>query len=271
MPSPRSLIWDSFTKLDANSSRCCECSSVIKTKKFSTTGLRSHMRRIHPVKFQIMESQRNLNASSSSEQSESLKEKDVLANKSSPSSSEDDFHTIKRFDQVTSTIERLLKQEDFSLSEDSLMEDINGEDEDPLNHTDLTKSDSEFGYTDTSFDESLNTKEIEGLMSAIEKKKKEIHETTDNKNRNLENEDFANVPINQIIAENSLLKKNATKSDTEINFLQKVNFLLMEMKELKKENEQLKSGHQNEIEMIKKKHKQQLAKMASLIQEFNSE
>ena len=79
------------------------------------------MRRIHPVKFQIMESQRNLNASSSSEQSESLKEKDVLANKSSPSSSEDDFHTIKRFDQVTSTIERLLKQEDFSLSEDSLM------------------------------------------------------------------------------------------------------------------------------------------------------
>ena len=62
----------------------------------------------------------------------------------------------------------------------------------------------------------------------------------DNKNRNLENEDFANVPIKQIIAENSLLKKNATNSDTEINFLQKVNFLLMELKELKNENEQLK-------------------------------
>ena len=45
----------------------------------------------------------------------------------------------------------------------------------------------------------------------------------------------------------------------------------MELKELKNENEQLKSGHQNEIEMIKKKHKQQLAKMALLIQEFNSE
>ena len=121
MPSPRSLIWDSFTKLDANSSRCCECSLVIKTKKLSTTGLRSHMRRRHPVQFQIMESKINLNGNSSSEHSESLKEKDVLANKSSPSSSEDDFHAIKRLDQVTSTIERLLKQEDFSLSENSLM------------------------------------------------------------------------------------------------------------------------------------------------------
>ena len=110
-------------------------------------------------------------------------------------------------------------------------------------------------------------------MSAIEKKKKEIHETMDIKNRNSANEDnnFGNAPINQIIAENSLLKKQATKSHNDISFLQKVNYLLMEMKELKNENEQLKSVHQNEIEMMKKKHKQQLAKMASLIQEFNSE
>ena len=138
MPSPRSLIWDGFTKLDINSSQCCECSIVIKTKKFSTTGLRSHMRRRHPVKFQIMESKRNLNGSSSSEHSDSLKEKDVLATKSSSSSSEDDFHAIKRFDQVMSTIERLLKQEDFAVSEESLMEDMAGDDEDtfkgPLPH-----------------------------------------------------------------------------------------------------------------------------------------
>ena len=277
MPSPRSLIWDSFTKLDANNSQCCECSINIKTKNFSTTGLRSHMRRRHPVKFNIMEKKRILNASDSSENSESLKEKDVLAARSSPSSSEEEFHAIKKFDQVTSNIERLLKQEDFSLADESLaeespMEDMEGDD-DTFNHTDMTKSDSEFGYTDTSFDESLNTNELAGLMSAIEKKKKEIHETMDIKNRNSANEDnnFGNAPINQIIAENSLLKKQATKSHNDISFLQKVNYLLMEMKELKNENEQLKSVHQNEIEMMKKKHKQQLAKMASLIQEFNSE
>ena len=76
----------------------------------------------------------------------------------------------------------------------------------------------------------------------------------------------------QLELENSNLKKKVNSSSSEIHFLQKVNFLLMEMKELKNENEDLKlnisqinSRHQNEIEQLKILHQNQLSKITVLI------
>ena len=79
----------------------------------------------------------------------------------------------------------------------------------------------------------------------------------------------------QLELENSNLKKKVNSSSSEIHFLQKVNFLLMEMKELKNENEDLKlnisqinSRHQNEIEQLKILHQNQLSKITLLIASF---
>ena len=77
----------------------------------------------------------------------------------------------------------------------------------------------------------------------------------------------------QLEQDNSNLKKRVDSSNSEIHFLQKVNFLLMEMKDLKTENDdlklnisQIKSRHQNEIEQLKSLHRKQLSKITLLVE-----
>ena len=235
---PKSLAWQYFNRLDKSNAQCTTCSLIIKTSKGTTTGLRNHVTRKHPNLFAQMDRKRK--QSSNNER----------GSKRSNSSLDDSPVSIRSTNSLAmrSNSSLAMKQEPF-IGVNQTQPELNSPD-----HHEQDKT------------ESLS------IQDKVKKSFLELDAFNDDTSIEMMSENFDNFVRNeQLEQDNSNLKKKVKSSNIEINFLQKVNFLLMEMKDLKTENDdlklnisQIKSRHQHEIEQLKILHRKQLSKITLL-------
>ena len=235
---PKSLAWQYFNRLDKSNAQCTTCSLIIKTSKGTTTGLRNHVTRKHPNLFAQMDRKRKQSSN------------DERDSKRSNSSLDDSPVSIRSTNSLAmrSNSSLAMKQEPFI--------DVN-QTQPELNSPDHHEQDKT---------ESLS------IQDKVKKSFLELDAFNDDTSIEMMSENFDSFVRNEQLEQDNLnLKKKVKSSNSEINFLQKVNFLLMEMKDLKSENDDLKlniseikSRHHHEIEQLKILHQKQLSKITLL-------
>ena len=243
---PKSLAWQYFNRLDKSNAQCTTCSLIIKTSKGTTTGLRNHVTRKHPNLFAQMDRKRK---QSSNDERDSKRSNSSLDD--SPVSIRSTNSLAMRSNSslaMRSNSSLAMKQEPFI--------DVN-QTQPELNSPDHHEQDKT---------ESLS------IQDKVKKSFLELDAFNDDTSIEMMSENFDSFVRNEQLEQDNLnLKKKVKSSNSEINFLQKVNFLLMEMKDLKTENDdlklnisQIKSRHQHEIEQLKILHRKQLSKITLL-------